>query len=65
MMRRNISAIVIVVAARFAVRTTLEAKAKNITVVIQNSGHRPVQQVVCEPPVCAAVCDVTTTRSDR
>jgi hypothetical protein len=30
--------------AIFAGQTTLEAKAKNITVVIQNSGHRPVQQ---------------------
>ena len=29
--------------ALFAGKTTLEAKAKNITVVIQNSGHRPVQ----------------------
>jgi hypothetical protein len=27
-----------------AAQTTLEAKAKNITVVIQNSGHRPVQR---------------------
>ncbi len=25
-------------------QTTLQAPAKNITVVIQNSGHRPVQQ---------------------
>ena len=25
-------------------QTTLEAKAKNITVAIQNSGHRPVQR---------------------
>ena len=30
--------------ALYAGQTTLEAKAKNITVVIQNSGHRPVQQ---------------------
>jgi hypothetical protein len=30
--------------AIYAGQTTLEAKAKNITVVIQNSGHRPVQQ---------------------
>ena len=30
--------------AVYAGQTTLEAKAKNITVVIQNSGHRPVQQ---------------------
>ena len=30
--------------AIFAGQTTLEAKAKNITVVIQNSGHRPVSQ---------------------
>ena len=30
--------------AIFAGQTTLEAKAKNRTVVIQNSGHRPVQQ---------------------
>jgi hypothetical protein len=30
--------------AIYAGRTTLDAKAKNITVVIQNSGHRPVQQ---------------------
>jgi len=29
--------------AIYAGQTTLEAKAKNITVVIQNSGHRPVQ----------------------
>ena len=28
--------------AIYAAETTLEAKAKNITVVIQNSGHRPV-----------------------
>jgi hypothetical protein len=28
--------------ALYAAQTTLEAKAKNITVVIQNSGHRPV-----------------------
>jgi hypothetical protein len=28
--------------ALYAARTTLDAKAKNITVVIQNSGHRPV-----------------------
>jgi hypothetical protein len=27
--------------ALYAAQTTLEAKAKNITVVIQNSGHRP------------------------
>ena len=25
-------------------RTTFDAKAKNITVVVQNSGHRPVGQ---------------------
>jgi hypothetical protein len=30
--------------AIYASQTTLEAKAKNITVVVQNSGHRPVQQ---------------------
>ena len=30
--------------ALYASQTTLEAKAKNITVVIQNSGHRPVQR---------------------
>jgi hypothetical protein len=30
--------------ALYAGQTTLEAKAKNTTVVIQNSGHRPVQQ---------------------
>lgn len=30
--------------ALYAGQTTLEAKAKNITVVIQNSGYRPVQQ---------------------
>jgi len=30
--------------AIYAGQTTLEAKAKNITVVVQNSGHRPVQQ---------------------
>jgi hypothetical protein len=30
--------------AIYAGQTTLEAKAKNITVVIQNTGHRPVQQ---------------------
>ena len=29
--------------AIYAKQTTLDAKAKNITVVIQNSGHRPVQ----------------------
>jgi len=28
--------------ALYAAQTTLDAKAKNITVVIQNSGHRPV-----------------------
>jgi hypothetical protein len=28
--------------AIYAAQTTLDAKAKNITVVIQNSGHRPV-----------------------
>jgi hypothetical protein len=28
--------------ATYAAQTTLDAKAKNITVVIQNSGHRPV-----------------------
>jgi len=27
--------------ALYAAQTTLDAKAKNITVVIQNSGHRP------------------------
>ena len=30
--------------AIYAGQTTLEAKAKNITVVIQNSGYKPVQQ---------------------
>lgn len=30
--------------ALYAAQTTLEAKAKNITVVIQNTGHRPVQR---------------------
>lgn len=30
--------------AIYAGQTTLDAKAKHITVVIQNSGHRPVQQ---------------------
>jgi hypothetical protein len=30
--------------ALYAAQTTLEAKAKNITVVIQNTGHRPVQK---------------------
>ena len=30
--------------AIYAAQTTLEAKAKNITVVIQNSGHRPVSK---------------------
>ena len=30
--------------ALYAAQTTLEAKAKNITVVIQNSGHRPVSK---------------------
>jgi hypothetical protein len=30
--------------ALYAGQTTLDAKAKNITVVIQNSGHRPVQR---------------------
>jgi hypothetical protein len=30
--------------ALYAAQTTLDAKAKNINVVIQNSGHRPVQQ---------------------
>ncbi len=30
--------------AIYSARTTLEAKAKNITVVIQNSGHRPVSK---------------------
>ena len=30
--------------ALYAAQTTLEAKAKNITVVIQSSGHRPVQR---------------------
>jgi hypothetical protein len=30
--------------AIYAGQTTFEAKAKNITVVIQNSGHRPVQR---------------------
>ncbi len=29
--------------AIYAGKTTLEAKAKNILVVIQNSGHKPVQ----------------------
>ena len=27
----------------YAAQTTLDAKAKNIRVVIQNAGHRPVQ----------------------
>lgn len=35
---------IIVIVALFAGQTTLEAKAKNITVVIQNSGFKPVQQ---------------------
>ena len=30
--------------ALYAGQTTLDAKAKNITVVIQNSGHRPVSR---------------------
>jgi hypothetical protein len=30
--------------AIYAAQTTLEAKAKNITVVVQNSGHRPVSR---------------------
>jgi hypothetical protein len=30
--------------ALYAAQTTLDVKAKNITVVIQNSGHRPVQK---------------------
>jgi hypothetical protein len=30
--------------ALYAAQSTLEAKAKNITVVIQNTGHRPVQK---------------------
>jgi hypothetical protein len=30
--------------ALYAGQTTLEAKAKNIKVVVQNSGYRPVQQ---------------------
>ncbi len=30
--------------ALYAAETTLEAKAKSITVVVQNSGHRPVQK---------------------
>jgi hypothetical protein len=30
--------------AIYAAQTTLEAKAKNITVVIQNSGYRPVSR---------------------
>jgi len=30
--------------ALYAAQTTLEAKAKNITVVIQNTGHRPVHR---------------------
>lgn len=30
--------------ALYAAQTTLEAKAKNITVVVRNAGHRPVQQ---------------------
>jgi hypothetical protein len=30
--------------ALYAAQTTLEAKAKNIRVVVQNSGHRPVNQ---------------------
>jgi hypothetical protein len=30
--------------ALYAAQTTLDAKAKNITVVIQNSGHRPVSR---------------------
>ena len=28
--------------ALYAAQTTLDVKAKNITVVVQNSGHRPV-----------------------
>ena len=28
--------------ALYAAQTTLDVKAKNITVVIQNAGHRPV-----------------------
>jgi hypothetical protein len=28
--------------ALYTGQTTLEAKAKNITVVVQNAGHRPV-----------------------
>ena len=30
--------------ALYAAQTALEAKAKNIQVVIQNSGHRPLSQ---------------------
>jgi hypothetical protein len=30
--------------AIYAGQTTLEATAKNITVVVQNTGYRPVQQ---------------------
>ena len=30
--------------ALYAAQTTLDAKAKNITVVIQNTGHRPVSR---------------------
>jgi hypothetical protein len=30
--------------ASYTAQTTLDAKAKNITVVVQNSGHRPMGQ---------------------
>lgn len=30
--------------ASYTAQTTLDAKAKNISVVVQNSGHRPVGQ---------------------
>jgi hypothetical protein len=30
--------------ALYAAQTALEAKARNITVAIQNSGHRPAQR---------------------
>jgi hypothetical protein len=28
----------------YVAKTTLDAKAKNITVVVENSGHRPIQK---------------------
>jgi hypothetical protein len=30
--------------ATYAAQTTLDAKAKNITVVVQNAGHRPLSK---------------------